>query len=113
MTGGPAPGAAVEDAGTPVNGPALEHVPLPVLFDDAGKVSPQRAEAYLTAVLTNSGSTEIAEIYGYTHRARKPAMNPGIGIIFHNGARLWVPFLHTTQPGHDRGRSPFRLQASF
>lgn len=112
VTGGPAPGASV-DGDIPVSGPAPEHVPLPALFDDAGKASPQRAEAYLTAVLTNSDSTEIAQVYGYSHRTDQPAQNPGIGVICHNGAHLYVPFVHTAQPGQDRGRTAFRLQAAF
>ncbi|MFI6689198.1 hypothetical protein [Streptomyces sp. NPDC050485] len=113
VTGSPAPGASADDSDTPVSGPAPEHIPLPALFDEANKVSPQRAEAYLTAVLTNSDSTEIAQVYGYSHRTDQPAKNPGIGAILHNGARLYVPFVHTAQPGQDRGRNPFRLQATF
>ncbi|MFD7164744.1 hypothetical protein [Streptomyces violascens] len=84
------------------------------MFDDTGKVSPLRAEAHLTAVLTNAGSPEIAEVYGYSHRpGQPPAQNPGLGVILHNGARLYAPFVHTAQAGQDRGRSPFRLQAAF
>ncbi|MGW1871184.1 hypothetical protein ACWCPS_37295 [Streptomyces mauvecolor] len=114
LTGGPAPGASVEAPDTAVGGPASEHVRLPALFDGASKVSSQRAEAYLTAVLTSAGSSEIAEVYGYSHRpGQRPAQNPGLGVILRNGARLYVPFVHTAQPGQDRGRSPFRLQSTF
>ncbi|MFE4873847.1 hypothetical protein [Streptomyces sp. NPDC056682] len=86
---------------------------LPALFDDAGKVSPLRAGAYLAAVLMNAGSTEIAEVYGYTPRAGQAAQNLGLGGVLHDGARLYGPFVHTAQAGQDRGRSPFRLQAAF
>ncbi|MER5561194.1 hypothetical protein ABT071_21575 [Streptomyces sp. NPDC002506] len=41
---------------------------LPALFDEAGTVSPLRAEAYLTAALTRTSSTEIAEVLGYSNR---------------------------------------------
>ncbi|GGT84753.1 hypothetical protein [Streptomyces violascens] len=75
-------------------------------------MSPERAEAYLAAVLTNSDSSEIAEVYGYSHRPT-PAMHPGIGVLFRNGARIFMPFVHTAQPGQDRGRTRFRLQSAF
>lgn len=114
VTGGPAPGASAGAPDTAASEPTPEHVPLPALFDDTGKASPQRAEAYLSAVLTNTGSSEIATVYGYSHRpGQPPAHNPGLAVTLHNGARLYVPFVHTAQAGQDRGRSPFRLQAAF
>ncbi|MFJ8390561.1 hypothetical protein ACIQ9Q_39930 [Streptomyces sp. NPDC094438] len=113
VTGGLAPGTKATDTDVPVTGPALEPVALPALLDNDGKTSPDRAEAYLTAVLTNTDNTEIAKVYGYNQRPGQAAGHPGIGLVCHNGARLFVPFVHTAQAGQDRGRNKFRLQGAF
>ncbi|MEU2955760.1 hypothetical protein [Streptomyces xanthochromogenes] len=113
ITGGLAPGTQAGDTTTPASGPALEPVPLPALFDETGTVSPLRAEAYLTAALTHTNSTEITQAYDYSSRPGPPAQHPGLGIILNNGARLYLPFVHTAKAEQDRGRSPFRLQSSF
>ncbi|MFE9121309.1 hypothetical protein [Streptomyces sp. NPDC007172] len=113
ITGGLAPGTQAGDTTTAATVPDLEPVPLPALFDVTGTVSPLRAEAYLTAALTHTDSTEIAQAYGYSSRPGQPAQHPGLGVILRNGARLYLPFVHTAKAGQDRGRSPFRLQTNF
>ncbi|MEV6048345.1 hypothetical protein [Streptomyces xanthochromogenes] len=113
ITGGLAPGTQTGQATTAASGAVLEPVALPALFDETGTVSPLRAEAYLAAAFTHTDSTEIAQVYGYSSRPGQPAQHPGLGVILRNGARLYMPFVHTAKAGQDRGRSPFRLQSSF
>ncbi|MFF3159478.1 hypothetical protein [Streptomyces sp. NPDC057910] len=113
ITRGLAPGTQTGEATTPASGAVLEPVPLPALFDETGSVSPPRAEAYLTAALTHTDSTEIAQAHGYSSRPGQPAQHPGLGVTLHNGARLYLPFVHTAKAEQDPGHSPFRLQSSF
>jgi hypothetical protein len=69
----------------PVTATPPGEIPLPDLFD-GGKITPQRAELYLAALLNNSGSPEIAGTYAYSAR-ETPAMYPGLGVDFHSGGK--------------------------
>ncbi|MFF9074933.1 hypothetical protein ACF1FX_27050 [Streptomyces sp. NPDC014646] len=89
-------------------------VPVPDVYED-GKITPARAEQYLAAVLTNSGSAEIRRVYGYTtgERATDPSHNPGLGMEFHSNSKIFMLFAHTARPGQGQGGKPFELQSSF
>lgn len=69
----------------PVTAAPPAEIPLPDLFD-GGKITPQRAEKYLAALLNNSGDPEVAETYAYSAR-ETPAMYPGVGVNFHSGGK--------------------------
>ncbi|WP_329467884.1 hypothetical protein [Streptomyces sp. NBC_01431] len=112
ITGVLAPGTKVDDADMPVTGTAPEPVALPALCID-GQTSPALAEAYLAAVLAQSGNNEVSNIYGYQQRLNQAAAYPGVGIGFHNGARIYMPITHTSRPGQNMGREPYRLQKDF
>ncbi|MEU5436390.1 hypothetical protein AB0G73_23850 [Streptomyces sp. NPDC020719] len=105
-----APGARIDDADVPVPGEPLTAVPVPALYQD-GKITPRAAEAYLAATLTNSAHPEIRRAYGYTDNA--PTRHPGVGIEFHSGAKVYLPFAHTARAGQNRGRERYRLQNDF
>lgn len=79
------PGESFKASEVPVEAAPPAEVPVPDLYD-AGKVTPQRAELYLAALLNNTGSPEIAEAFAYSDRDTPP-MNPGLGVSFHNGGK--------------------------
>lgn len=79
------PGENFKEQEVPVTAEPPAEVPVPNLYD-GGKVTPQRAELYLAALLNNTGSPEIAETFAYSNR-ETPPMNPGLGVNFHNGGK--------------------------
>ncbi|MFD9792112.1 hypothetical protein ACFWXK_14300 [Streptomyces sp. NPDC059070] len=103
-----APGDKDDQKEIPVTGDAPTEVPYPELYAD-GKITPTRAQAYLAAALTNSGSTEISRAYPYSDTNQ----HPGLGVIFHSEARASLLFHHTARPGQDKGSSAFSLQTEF
>lgn len=79
------PGEKFTDPEAPVEAAPPAEVTIPDLYD-GGKVTPQRAEAYLAALLNNAGNPEIEETFAYSNR-ETPPMNPGLGVNFHNGGK--------------------------
>ncbi|MCR8946045.1 hypothetical protein NW249_28455 [Streptomyces sp. OUCMDZ-4982] len=111
ITATAAPGEDYKQPENPVVYEAPAEVAYPDLYDD-GKVTPQLAEKYLAAALTNSGSGEIAAVYAYT--VKDPATaHPGVGVQFHSEARIQLLFQHTARAGQDKGSRPFDLQTAF
>jgi hypothetical protein len=94
-----------------VTGAPPASIPLPELYEQ-GMITPERAELYLAALLTNAASNEIARAYGYRDRPT-PAMHPGVGVEFRSGARANLPFIHTARSGQSIGRNAFQLQSEF
>lgn len=79
------PGESFKEQEVPVEVEPPAEVPVPDLYD-AGKVTPQRAELYLAALLNNTGSPEIVDTFAYSDR-ETPPMNAGLGVNFHNGGK--------------------------
>lgn len=96
----------------PVHGDAPAAMALPELYD-GGQTSPERAEQYIAAALANTGSTEIARTYAYSTNGDAPSVHPGVGVVFHSGARAFLAFAHTARPGQDKGTRAFDLQGAF
>lgn len=103
-----APGDKYEQPETPVHGEPPAEVPYPELYD-GGKISPDRAKAYLAAALTNSGCDEIQKAYPYDDTNQ----HPGFGVIFHSGARAFCLFVQTARPGQSAGGREYELQSAF
>lgn len=97
-----APGEDYNQPETPVEGEALPEVPFPEL--PAGKVPVTDVERYLVAALTNAGSREIAEVYGYSDRPT-PNLTPGVGVDFHNGAKIHMGFVQAIPAGRGPSRA--------
>ncbi|MER6103636.1 hypothetical protein ABT115_15260 [Streptomyces sp. NPDC001832] len=98
--------------------PVAYEPPAEVAWPDpyeGGKVTPPRAEAFLAAAFTNSGSGEIARAYEYSAGATptRPTAHPGMGIVFHDESRIQVLFQHTARAGQDKGGRSFDLQDAF
>ncbi|WP_228995169.1 hypothetical protein [Streptomyces sp. DH8] len=111
ITATAAPGEDYNQPENPVSYEAPGEVAYPDLYD-GGKVTPQLAERYLAAALTNSGSAEIDSVYAYS--VKDPATNhPGVGVRFHSEARIQLLFQHTARAGQDKGARPFDLQSAF
>ncbi|MFD7661034.1 hypothetical protein [Streptomyces sp. NPDC059788] len=108
------PGHSWEEPEVPVTGEPPSDVPVPDLYE-GGKVSPLRAEAYLAAVLANSGSAEIARTYGYSDGATstRPTAHPGTGVVFHSGGRGFLLFEYSARAGQERGGRSSELQSAF
>jgi hypothetical protein len=79
------PGEDFKQPEQPLTGAPPAEVPVPEPYD-GGKVTPLRAEAYLAALLNNTGNPEMARAYAYSAR-ETPPMNPGLGVDFHNGGK--------------------------
>ncbi|MEW1760532.1 hypothetical protein AB0393_28970 [Streptomyces cyaneofuscatus] len=92
-------------------GQAAAAPPLPALFDGAGKITPARAEQYLTAVLLAAHAPQIISAYGYS--ATSPARHPGVGLYLAGGARAFLPFIYTAAHGKKPHPRPFNLDAAF
>lgn len=109
-----APGENYDQPETPVTDAPPAEVPVPDLLTN-GKATPLSAEAYIAAVLTNSGSPEIKRAYGYSAGATptNPTAHPGVGLEFHSGGRGFLPFIHTARAGQGRGSRSFDLQDAF
>ncbi|WNI17074.1 hypothetical protein [Actinacidiphila sp. ITFR-21] len=60
-------------------------IPLPDPFE-GGKITPQRAERYLAAPPSNSGSPETAGTYAYSAR-ETAAVHPGLGVNSYSGGK--------------------------
>ncbi|MFH9426028.1 hypothetical protein [Streptomyces sp. NPDC017529] len=108
------PGHNFDEPEVPVTGEPPADGPVPDLYE-GGKVSPLRAEAYLAAVLGNSGSAEIVRAYGYSDGATttRPTAHPGVGVVFHSGGRGFLLFEHTARAGQSRGGRHSELQSAF
>ncbi|QDN54204.1 hypothetical protein [Streptomyces sp. S1D4-20] len=84
--------------------------PLPALYDSTGRITPERAELYLAAVLTGGHTPEIISAYGYSTGS---ARNPGVGLHLERGARAFLPFIFTAAPNKSPARRPFTVDATF
>jgi len=109
VTGTLAPGDKYDIEEQPVHGDAPSEIPYPPLFD-SGNVTPATAQAYLAAATTNTGNTEILAAEPYND---DDVQNPGFGVTFHNGAKIWCLFTHTARAGQARGNRAYDLQGSF
>ncbi|KIZ16868.1 hypothetical protein [Streptomyces natalensis] len=109
-----APGESYDEPEVPVTAEPPAEVAVPELLE-GGKVTPLSAEAYIAAVLTNSGSAEIKRAYGYSEGATmtRPTSAPGVGLEFHSAGRGFLPFIHTARAGQGKGRQAFDLQEAF
>lgn len=85
--------------------------PLPDLFDSAGKITPIRAEQYLTAVLMTAQAPEITRAYSYS--STTPRRHPGIGIHLADGTRAFLPFVYTAAHGKKPAARAFTIDAAF
>ncbi|MFJ5967867.1 hypothetical protein [Streptomyces sp. NPDC093060] len=103
-----APGEKYENPEQPVHGKPPAEVPYPDLYED-GKVSPDRAKRYLAAALTNAGCDEIERAYPYPDTNK----HPGMGVVFHNGAKAFCLFEATARPGQGMGSRNAELQGAF
>lgn len=103
-----APGEKYEQPEQPVHAEPPAEVPYPDLYED-GKVSPDRAKRYLAAALTNAGCDEIERAYPYPDTNK----HPGMGVIFHNGAKAFCLFEATARPGQGLGSRNAELQDAF
>ncbi|RMI40167.1 hypothetical protein [Streptomyces triticirhizae] len=81
-------------------GRAPEPVPRPELGE--GRPTPLAVERFLVAAVTNAGLAGVARVWGYSER-EPPASTPGFGVEFHDGARIFAPFVHFADPGQQRG----------
>jgi len=95
----------------PVSEAPPAETPVPDLLQN-GKVTPTSAEAYIAAILNHSGNAEIKRTYAYS-AADTPTAHPGVGLEFHDGARGFLPFVHTARPGQGKGNRAFDLQDAF
>lgn len=111
VTGGGLPGEDYGKPEVPVTDAPPTEVPVPDLLK-GGKVTPITAENYLTAVLTNSGSSEIRRVYAYSAQDT-PVTHPGVGIEFHSGARSFIPFVHTRDSQGTKSQQAFRPLSAF
>lgn len=114
VTGGGQPGEDYDKPEVPVTDAPPAEIPVPDLLQN-GKVTPLSAEAYIAAVLSNSGNTEIKRTYAYSAgaTATSPTAHPGVGIEWHSGAKSFLPFVHTARAGQGKGSRAFDLQDAF
>ncbi|GAA3727192.1 hypothetical protein [Streptomyces tremellae] len=114
ITAALAPGERGDDPEAPVQADAPTAVAVPDLYE-SGKISPARAEQYIAAVLNNAGCTEMdrAYAYGANGETGQASVHPGVGVIFHNGARAFLVFAHTARPGQGKSGRQFELQDAF
>ncbi|MEU3602694.1 hypothetical protein ABZ714_28860 [Streptomyces sp. NPDC006798] len=103
-----APGERIEQPESPVHGDAPDEVALPDLYED-GKITPDRAKKYIAAALTHAHCDEIETVYPYSDEAA----NPGVGVKFHNGSRIYCLFTQTARPGQGPGGKKYDLQSTF
>ncbi len=115
ITASAAPGEKYGQPETPVTGACLPEEPWPTLYDVVkGSITADSAERYLAAALTNTCHVEIARVWTYTASARDTLpRQPGVGVEFHSGARIFLPMIHTARPEQPRGNTAFRLQEQF
>ncbi|WP_165985997.1 hypothetical protein [Streptomyces sp. YIM 98790] len=85
----------------PVEKEAPTPVPLPSI--GSGPVPVPEVERYLAALMTNSGSPEIARAYGYSGR-ESSSQYPGFGIEFHSEAKVHCVFVYGARAGQQRGQ---------
>ncbi|MGY5127289.1 hypothetical protein [Streptomyces nigrescens] len=114
VTGGGRPGEDYDKPEVPVTDEPPAEIAVPDLLQN-GKITPLSAEAYIAAVLSNSGNTEIKRTYAYSAGATptSPTAHPGVGVEFHSDAKGFLPFVHTARPGQGKGRQAFDLQDAF
>ncbi|WP_129842609.1 hypothetical protein [Streptomyces sp. RFCAC02] len=84
----------------PVEKDAPEPVTVPELGE--GRVALTDVERHLAALLTNTGLREMARCWAYSDREQAPK-TPGVGCAFHNGAKIFTPFVHAAGPGKSPG----------
>ncbi|MEU4077646.1 hypothetical protein [Streptomyces venezuelae] len=85
--------------------------PLPALFDSAGKITPERAEQYLTASLLAAQDPAITSAYGYS--SASSGRHPGIGIYLADSTRAFLPFVYTAAHGKRPAARAFTIDAAF
>jgi hypothetical protein len=85
--------------------------PLPKLFDSSGKITPARAEQYLSAVLMAAHAPEIISAYGYS--TTSPARHPGVGLYLSDGGRAFLPFVYTAAPRKRPAARAFTIDIAF
>jgi hypothetical protein len=114
VTGGGRPGEDYDRPEVPVTDAPPAEIPVPELLQ-SGKITPTSAEAYIAAVLNNSGCNEIKRTYAYSGGAAptQPTAHPGVGIHFHSDAKGFLPFVHTARAGQGKGSQAFDLQDAF
>lgn len=108
ITGALAASERHNDPEAPVHAEAPAAAAVPELYE-SGEISPARAEQYIAAVLTNAGCDEMSRAYPYG----ADAVHPGVGVTFHNGARVFMLFAHTARAGQGKGSRAFDLAAAF
>jgi hypothetical protein len=109
ITAALAPGEKHADPEAPVHAEAPAEVAMPELYE-GGKITPERAEQYIAAVLNNAHCDEMARAYAYSSNTEwGPSVHPGVGAVFHNGARTFMVFAGAGQGAGRMGE----LQAAF
>ncbi|PRY01421.1 hypothetical protein [Allonocardiopsis opalescens] len=70
----------------------------------SGRVRIVDVEGYLLALIANSGNTEIKALGALSADpvSTKPA---GVEVVFHNGAKSWLYFLHALRAGEEPSAS--------
>lgn len=96
-----APGESYDQPEQPVEAEPPAEIPAPALD---GKLSMGAVEKTLAAAIANSGSKEIARVYCYSDR-EAPNQHPGLGVEFHNGAKIHMAFVHAEPAGRNPGRA--------
>lgn len=93
---------------TRVTGDVLPSAPVPDLVTQGGQYRTGDIEAYLIALINNSGSDEICEIRGYSGDPRRPAHldKYGITVVHHSGAKCHGMFVHMLRKGERLGSRP-------
>lgn len=107
MTLTAAPGAR-GDEDPVITAPPAAEVAYPQLYE-GGTVTPERAEQYLAAAITNSGHAEVKNGFAYG----PDTQHPGFGVVFHSGAKIYCLIHHTARMGQDKGSRAFQLQEAF
>lgn len=94
-------GEQFDEPEQPVEGEPPAPVEVPSL--GTGRTRVTDIERYLTALVINTGSPEIAQGYAYSEGS-KTGNTPGYGVRFHSGARVFAPFVHVLRPGQTPGK---------
>ncbi|MFB8401198.1 hypothetical protein [Streptomyces sp. NPDC055912] len=102
--------AASATSAAPARAATAASAPLPQLFDRNGRITAQRAESYLAAVLMDARTPHIAAAYAYSVSAAK---HPGIGLHLADGGRAFLPFVYAAAAGSAPARRPFSLAYAF
>lgn len=77
---------------------ALAPVPVPSL-PASGPIPTATLEEWLTALMTNAGSPEVATVERYSTADKPGAVRYGATITFHSGAAVFLYVQYTLRPG--------------